>query len=180
MTSAHVCIRRIVTSRGRSGCFRWMYWECSYRDTHFARRCVATPTRPHSPYLIWRNDLIPCTSLSDIRYMGRHVKQHNFLLYGNALTVCIRGIYFGLEVERSYCPHSERCTDYEFKGIRCLSRASEWDRKESLCWLDLWSPVVTICTTVCNIQQFYVPPTQCIYVFCVDLSTNSDYFPIQH
>ena len=31
-----------------------------------------------------------------------------------------------------------------------------------------------------NMQQFYVPPTQCIYVFCVGLSTNSDYFPIQH
>jgi len=32
----------------------------------------------------------------------------------------------------------------------------------------------------CNIQQFNVLPTQCIYVFCVDLRTNSDYFPIQH
>ena len=31
-----------------------------------------------------------------------------------------------------------------------------------------------------NIQQFYVLPTQCIYVFCVDLRTNSDYFPIRH
>jgi len=31
-----------------------------------------------------------------------------------------------------------------------------------------------------NIQQIYVLPTQCIYVFCVDLRTNSDYFPIQH
>jgi hypothetical protein len=31
-----------------------------------------------------------------------------------------------------------------------------------------------------NIQQFYVLPTQCVYVFCVDLRTNSDYFPIQH
>ena len=30
-----------------------------------------------------------------------------------------------------------------------------------------------------NIQQFYVRPTQCIYVFCVDLRTNSDYFPTQ-
>ena len=36
------------------------------------------------------------------------------------------------------------------------------------------------CTTRFNIQQFYVLPTQCIYVFCVDLRTNSDYFPIQH
>ena len=31
-----------------------------------------------------------------------------------------------------------------------------------------------------NIQQFYVLPTQYIYVFCVDLRTNIDYFPTQH
>ena len=31
-----------------------------------------------------------------------------------------------------------------------------------------------------NIQQFHVLPTQCIYVFCVDLRTNSDNFTIQH
>ena len=31
-----------------------------------------------------------------------------------------------------------------------------------------------------NIQQFYVLPTQCIYVFFVDLRKNSDYFPIHH
>ena len=31
-----------------------------------------------------------------------------------------------------------------------------------------------------NIQQFYVLPTDCIYVFCVDVRTNSDYFPTQH
>jgi hypothetical protein len=31
-----------------------------------------------------------------------------------------------------------------------------------------------------NIQQFYVLPTQCIYVFCMDLRTNIHYFPTQH
>ena len=31
-----------------------------------------------------------------------------------------------------------------------------------------------------NIQKFHVLPTQCIYVFCVDLRTNSVYFPTQH
>jgi len=31
-----------------------------------------------------------------------------------------------------------------------------------------------------NIQQFYVLPKQCIFVFYVDLRTNSDYFPTQH
>ena len=31
-----------------------------------------------------------------------------------------------------------------------------------------------------NIQQFYVLPTECIYMLYMDLRTNSDYFPIQH
>jgi len=30
-----------------------------------------------------------------------------------------------------------------------------------------------------NIQQFYVLPTHCIYVLCVDLRTSSDYFPVK-
>ena len=29
-------------------------------------------------------------------------------------------------------------------------------------------------------STFYVLPTQCIYVFCVDLRTNSDYFTVRH
>ena len=41
-------------------------------------------------------------------------------------------------------------------------------------------PVVTICTARFNIHKFYVLPTQCIYVSCVDLRTNSDYSPIPH
>ena len=40
----------------------------------------------------------------------------------------------------------------------------------------LCSPVVTIMYRQFNIQQFYALPTQCVYVFCVDLRTNSDYF----
>ena len=31
-----------------------------------------------------------------------------------------------------------------------------------------------------NIQQFYVLLTQFVYVFCMDLETNSDYFPMHH
>jgi len=29
-----------------------------------------------------------------------------------------------------------------------------------------------------NIQQFYVLPPQCVYVFCVDMEKTSGYFPI--
>ena len=36
--------------------------------------------------------------------------------------------------------------------------------------------MATLCTTRCKIKKLYVLPTQCIYVFCVDLRTNSDYF----
>jgi len=61
--------------------------------------------------------------------------------------------------------------------------------------LTLYSTVVSICTArwslyvphgghymyhQFNIQQFSVLPTQCIYVFCVDLRTNSDYFSIRY
>ena len=46
--------------------------------------------------------------------------------------------------------------------------------------LSLQTPVAMLCITCFNIQQFYVLPTQCIFVFCVDLRTNSDYLPLQH
>jgi hypothetical protein len=42
------------------------------------------------------------------------------------------------------------------------------------------TPVVTVRTARFTVHKFYVLPTQCVYVFCVDLRRNSDYFPIQH
>ena len=45
---------------------------------------------------------------------------------------------------------------------------------------DFYVPLVTVRTDRFNIHKFCVLPTQYIYVFCVDLRTNSDYFPIQH
>jgi hypothetical protein len=52
--------------------------------------------------------------------------------------------------------------------------------RPSLSPLTLQCPVVTTCTTRFNPLHLYVLPTQCIYVFCVDLRTNSDYFTVQH
>jgi len=46
--------------------------------------------------------------------------------------------------------------------------------------LTLYSPVVTICTASLTLNNSTFCPHSCIYVFCVDLRTNSDYFPIQH
>jgi hypothetical protein len=50
-------------------------------------------------------------------------------------------------------------------------------RTETEC---VYCAVRTECTAMLNIHKLYVLPTQCIYVFCVDLRTNSDYFVIQH
>ena len=46
--------------------------------------------------------------------------------------------------------------------------------------LTLYSPVVTICTASLTFNNSTFCPHSCVYVFCVDLRTNSDYFPIQH
>jgi len=43
--------------------------------------------------------------------------------------------------------------------------------------LTLYSPVVTLCTSWFNIQQYYVLPTQHIYVFCLDLRKKQRLFP---
>ena len=53
-----------------------------------------------------------------------------------------------------------------------------WDCDDERCGGAVYSPVVTICTTRFNIHKFCLLPTQCIYVFCVDLRTNSDYFSL--
>ena len=44
----------------------------------------------------------------------------------------------------------------------------------------LYRPVVTICTASLTFNNSTFCPHSCIYVFCVDLRTNSDYFLIQH
>jgi hypothetical protein len=51
---------------------------------------------------------------------------------------------------------------------------------ETICCLSVkWLHTNEIITKYIWIK-FYVLPTQCIYMFCVDMRINSDYFPIQH
>ena len=48
------------------------------------------------------------------------------------------------------------------------------------CVLNLKGPMVILRTSALNINKFYVPPTHCIYVFCIYLRTNSDLCHLQH
>jgi hypothetical protein len=76
----------------------------------------------------------------------------------------VRLLYFGYVIQISTCV-----------TVGCaVTRAVTGDR------LTLDSPVVTICTTFFNILKLYILPTQCICVFRMVLTVNSDCFPQQH
>jgi hypothetical protein len=74
------------------------------------------------------------------------------------------------------------------EGLFCLVFCAEVNSSHCLWLSELAGALAVFLTIQCpvimyrrlNTQQFYVLPTQCIYVFCMDLRTNSDYFPIQH
>jgi hypothetical protein len=42
------------------------------------------------------------------------------------------------------------------------------------------TPRTVLCITRFTVQKFYFRSTECIYVFCIALRTNSDFFFMQH
>ena len=48
------------------------------------------------------------------------------------------------------------------------------------CAVNLLNPTGHVMHQQFNIQQLYVLPTHCIYVFCIYLRTNSDLCHLQH
>jgi hypothetical protein len=69
-----------------------------------------------------------------------------------------------------------------YKNASCHSDCTQIGRLIfiSYSYLTFESLRLILYTNRFNVQKFYVLPTRCIYVLCVDLRTNSDYFPIQH
>jgi len=72
-------------------------------------------------------------------------------------------------------------TFYPHSVFMCFVWISEQTASISLYSTD-WLVFVTETECVyCAVRStFYVLPTQCIYVFCVDLRTNSEYFAVLH
>jgi hypothetical protein len=54
------------------------------------------------------------------------------------------------------------------------------ERLATVVCLTFYSLVVTICTASLTLTNSTFCPQSCIYLFCVHLRTNSDYFPTQH
>ena len=69
----------------------------------------------------------------------------------------------------TFCPHSVFMCIWEQTAIISLY---------SIDWLVFITE--TECVYCAVRSTFYVLSTLCVYVFCVDLRTNSDYFTVQH
>jgi len=146
--------------------------ECVYCAVRTEHLTVTNSTfRPHSVFtcFVWIWEQTAIISLYSINWL-----------------VCITEtecVYCAVRTEHltltnsTFCPHSVfMCFVWIWEQTPIISLYS-------INWL------VCITETECllrgtdwtfNSHQFYVLPTQCIYVFCVDLRTNSDYFPVQH
>jgi len=66
-----------------------------------------------------------------------------------------------------YVPHSGQ---YMYHTVVSICTAQ---------WSQYVPPGVTICTASLTFSNSTFCPHSCIYVFCVDLRTNSDYFTVQ-
>jgi len=77
-----------------------------------------------------------------------------------------------------YVLHSTFCPHSEFMCFVWISEQTAIISLYSIYWLVFVSEAECVYCAVSS--TFYVLPTQCIYVFCVDLRTNSDYFTVQH
>ena len=74
-----------------------------------------------------------------------------------------------------YVPHSGHCMHRTVVTV-CTA---QWSLYVPHSGRYMYRIVVTICTASLTLSNSTFCP-QCIYVFCVDLRTNSHYFPIQH
>ena len=91
--------------------------------------------------------------------------------------------------EKRLCLAQQRCPSVQ--GTHCCPREKKIfsdtilpkerdERLATVVFLTFYSPVITIYTTSLTFTNSPFCPHSCIYVFCVDLRTNSDYFPTQH
>ena len=83
----------------------------------------------------------------------------------------------------------------ETECVCCAVRSTFCPHSVFICFVWIWeeTAIISLYSTdwlvfitetervYCAVRStFYVLPTQCIYVFCIDLRTNSDYFTVQH
>ena len=98
-----------------------------------------------------------------------YVQHSGYYKYRTVVTICT--VQWSL-----YVPHSGH---YIYRTLVAVCTA-QWSLYVTHSGHYMCGTVVTICTTSLTFTNSTFCPHSCIYVFCVDLRTNSDYFPIRH
>ena len=98
-----------------------------------------------------------------------YVPHSGHYIYRTVVTICTTSFTFN---NSTFCPQSAfMCFVWIWEQTAIISLYStDW----------LFFINETKCVYFAVRSTFYVLPTQCVHVFCVDLGTNSDYFTVQH
>ena len=97
------------------------------------------------------------------------VQPSGHYMYLPVVTISTTNITFN---NSTFCPHTVfMCFVWIWEQTAIISLYS-------IDWLVFITEMVCV---YCAVRStFYVLPTQCVYVFCVDLRTNSDYFTVRY
>jgi len=119
---------------------------------------------PHSGHYMYRTAVTIY-----IAQRSLYVPHSGHYMYRTAVTICT--------TQRSlYVPHSSHYM-YRTAVNICTTQRSLYVPHSGHY---MYRTAVTLCTTSLTFNNSTFCPHSCIYLFCVDLRTNSDYFPIQH
>jgi len=132
---------------------------------------------PHSCVYVFCVDMRTNSNYFPVQHKLTGIYNRDLTLYSPVVTICTAGLTFN---NSTFCPHS--CI-YVFVWI--------WEQTAIISLYNLnWLVYITRFNSLqpsghymyrrFNIQQFYVLLTQLYLCVCVDLRTNSDYFPVQH
>jgi len=142
---------------------RVMKWAVYWTDSVVAKREVATLLVP------WRRSETLILRPSSEQLRNNCTLFVCFTLHMSVATVC--GTLFGVNCSTVFTHDVVMC-------FLCIWEQTAITSLYSFDWFVFITETECIYCAVCS--TFYILPTQCVYVFCVDLRANSDYFTVQH
>jgi len=141
---------------------------------------------------VTETECVYCAVRTKCLRINNPLKPSGHYMYRPVVTICTTSLTF---TDSTFCPHSvflcfvwisEQTAIISLYNINWLVFVTETEcvycavRTKFLCINNPLKPNGHYIYHQFNIQQFHLLPTHCIYVFCVDLRTNSHYFPTQH
>ena len=165
--------------RGRSG----QLWKLLTFRFNYVKSFLFTNVDGPTAESVGRVEWYKLIKVSDIPYLHWKWKRKPLQnVLGSAWLHSIRSTAFVI-LAITICTTAFNVKKFYFLPTHCMCFVWFWEQTAiislySINWLGFITQ--TECFYCAVRSTFYVLPTQCIYVFCVDLRTNSDYFTVQH